>query len=308
MRLSISALGKTIFEVSLSDNLKEGTTNIDIRTRQNNGVATPPEETAPADPAPDNVAQAQAPAQGIAAPGQAGGDAANQVAEQQAAPPPPQRRLKITVAAEQDSDEDKEYLDKMRGWLMAVATLFVNMAFQALLHPPDWLNTGWYSRNLPQLGSKAGAPLAAPAPSSPDVTRGKLLRAELYLLCNLATFGTALALAQVLLWETSKPRRTMRVVRTMMPFLSLFLAGTFALGTSDNWTRPLIVLGGVVLYAAVAVLGTLGKLNKALSVVLGCLWKLISRCFVKLFGLCYCSDNLWPFCRSAPPLPDTHEA
>nr|CAB3484285.1 unnamed protein product [Digitaria exilis] len=171
MRLSISALGKTIFEVSLSDNLKEGTTNIDIRTRQNNGVATPPEETAPADPAPDNVAQAQAPAQGIAAPGQAGGDAANQVAEQQAAPPPPQRRLKITVAAEQDSDEDKEYeyLDKMRGWLMAVATLFVNMAFQAQLHPPDWFNTGWYSGSPPKRGSKAGAPLAAPAPSSPDV-------------------------------------------------------------------------------------------------------------------------------------------
>lgn len=194
----------------------------------------------------------------------------------------------------------------MRGWLMAVATLFLNMAFQALLHPPDWLNTEWYTRSLPKRGSKAGAPLAAPPPSSPDVpdaTRGEVWRAYAYLVSNVVTFGMALAVAQLLLWETPYPRRTMTAVRGMMLFLSLFLACTFALGTSDNWT----VLGGVVLYAALVVLGCLGKLNKATYYVLvGCLGKLIRLCFVKLLGLY--SDNLWPFRRAALPLPDTHDA
>ncbi|RLM99847.1 uncharacterized protein C2845_PM06G05900 [Panicum miliaceum] len=54
---------------------------------------------------------------------------------------PPQGRLKITVAAEHDAD--KEYLDKMRGWLTTVAALFVTISSQAMLHPPDWLKMEW---------------------------------------------------------------------------------------------------------------------------------------------------------------------
>lgn len=52
---------------------------------------------------------------------------------------------------------DREYLDKKRGWLMMVATLFVNMAFQAMLNTPDRL---W-----PRTKRGFGAPLVAWAPS-----------------------------------------------------------------------------------------------------------------------------------------------
>jgi hypothetical protein len=36
-------------------------------------------------------------------------------------------------------DADEEFLHKMRGWLMTVATLFVGIAYQAVIQPPAWM-------------------------------------------------------------------------------------------------------------------------------------------------------------------------
>ena len=123
-------------------------------------------------------------------------------------------------AAAAGGDADKEYLDKMRGWLMTVATLFVAMPFQAMLHLPDWLKMEWLKKH-----GKAGSPLAAPAAPSPhtaDATAGGSVRAALYLIFNVVTFGAALALVQALLWETTpSPRRTMTFVRRMMRVLTI---------------------------------------------------------------------------------------
>jgi hypothetical protein len=38
------------------------------------------------------------------------------------------------------ADANKDFLDKTRGWLMTVSALFVGMAFQAIVHPPDGMS------------------------------------------------------------------------------------------------------------------------------------------------------------------------
>jgi hypothetical protein len=38
-------------------------------------------------------------------------------------------------------DADEEFIHKMRGWLMTVATLFVGIAYQAVIQPPAWMTT-----------------------------------------------------------------------------------------------------------------------------------------------------------------------
>ncbi|OEL38497.1 hypothetical protein BAE44_0000484, partial [Dichanthelium oligosanthes] len=214
-------------QISLSDNLND-TKYIDVRLRNR------PQDAGGAAVAQGNP---RAPRQGGLPASAAPGEAA-----------PPQGRLKITVAPEHD--DDKEYLDNMRGWLMTVATLFVTMTFQAVLQPPDWFNTEWYTAALfPKKHGKAGSPVAAPPPSphTADATRGELERAYLYFFSNIFVFGTALALVLVLLWETPSPRRTVTAARIAMPGLSFFLAITLALGTSDNWAITAIVFLFVVL-------------------------------------------------------------
>ncbi|KQK05148.2 hypothetical protein BRADI_2g18339v3 [Brachypodium distachyon] len=41
--------------------------------------------------------------------------------------------------ADPAAGNDNDFLEKMRGWLMTVATLFVSMAFQAMVNPPGWM-------------------------------------------------------------------------------------------------------------------------------------------------------------------------
>jgi hypothetical protein len=37
------------------------------------------------------------------------------------------------------ADEEKKFLDSMRGWLMTVAALLANMSFTAIIKPPSWV-------------------------------------------------------------------------------------------------------------------------------------------------------------------------
>jgi len=265
MKLSIGALGNTIFEVSLSRNLND-TENIEVRLQQqqNNG----PQDVGAGGAADNQQVAAPAEQQQGAPPLGANAEAGDAAP---APPPPPQGRLKITVAAD---DADKEFLHKMRGWLMTVATLFVSMAFQAMLHPPDWLKMEWIYMYKAKKHGKAGSPLAAPAPSpSPPTagpTYGEVMRAASYITSNIATFGTALALVLVLLWETPSPRRTISVVRKVMPMLSFSLACTMALGTVDNWGKTAVVCAGMVGYAVGAVLVSLGILRQLTDLCLRC--------------------------------------
>ncbi|XP_044958424.1 uncharacterized protein LOC123409630 [Hordeum vulgare subsp. vulgare] len=69
--------------------------------------------------------------------------------------------------ADPRADAEKEFVDKMRGWLMTVAALFVGIAFQALLHPPDGMSfhrCDILSKNAWKWKESSAAP--APAPSS----------------------------------------------------------------------------------------------------------------------------------------------
>lgn len=230
MRLSIGTQGRTMLDISLSAILHDRRT-IDVRFLQDNTAvaATSPEhELASVHAAPDN-----------GAPGNN-----NRPPHQQVAPPPgggpeqrdePRGHLKITVAAEK-ADDDKDYLDKMRGWLMTVAALFVNMAFTAMLHPPDWLKKDWYV--VPRRSSTLS-----------QLSVNHLARGSLYLIFNASTFAVALALVLALL-RRSSAKRTIKYTKQMTRIISVCVAITFAVGTSDSWAISGIVIGIMVLVAS----------------------------------------------------------
>lgn len=246
MRLSIGTLGRMMLDISLSENLDD-TRSIDVVLRRDNAppqAAAPEHEPAPivVDPAPDNRAPA----------GQGGvcGDAGAGTRRGGG-------RLRITVAAEGggDGDDDKKYLDKMQGWLMTVATIFISTAFQAMLQPPDWLLTR--SRD-----TYAVAP--APAGSADDRQRAttaagasgpeyKNVRQLLYLVSNMFVFSTALTVTLLLLVKPPSARRTIKMVRLMMFTVSLFLALAFVLCTSESWKVLVGVCVSMAMYAAGAV-------------------------------------------------------
>ncbi|CAD6332628.1 unnamed protein product [Miscanthus lutarioriparius] len=116
-----------------------------------------------------------------------------------------------TPARKKDDTEeaDKAYLNEMRGWLMTVATLFIGLAFEAVLHPPEWFKTEWYQAG-PQpwwlWKQQNDAGVAAPAPShhAAAATRGEILKAAFYLAFNAITSGTAFAVVVILLWAPNK--------------------------------------------------------------------------------------------------------
>ncbi|CAO2149608.1 unnamed protein product [Urochloa humidicola] len=92
MRLAIGTLDKTIFQISLSDDLT-GTRQIDIVLKRGQG-------------------QAKETAKGDAVMATAGGDVEEPPELRAATPPRPQSQLKITVAAEDDSAEKDAAKDK----------------------------------------------------------------------------------------------------------------------------------------------------------------------------------------------------
>ncbi|KAF8725994.1 hypothetical protein HU200_020574 [Digitaria exilis] len=92
------------------------------------------------------------------------------------------------------------------------------MAFQAILHPPNWLKTEWYNALFTPTFHAAGAGSAAAAAPSPGpsqqlpapITDSHAMRLILYMITNTATFGTALTLVALLLrmrgWDASSAR------------------------------------------------------------------------------------------------------
>lgn len=210
-----------------------------------------------------------------AAPGQVPGDESrnNQLqapADQQATGDTeqrggPQGRLKITVAAEKKADDDdKDFMEKMRGWLMTVAALFVNMAFAAVLHPPEWMKLEWYNarpslkkhRNVDGIPASSAAPAPSPASDATTVSLSHYLRGRLYLTFNTVTFATALALLLVLLVSRSTTHRNVLAAQLLTLTISVFVAGTFALGTTENWWVTGAVVFGMVIYVAMVILVT----------------------------------------------------
>lgn len=128
-----------------------------------------------------------------------------------------------------------------------MATLFVNMAFDAMLHPPDWLKTEWYSSSVS--GSAAGfwglhphgAPTTAAAPSPNHQAAGiwnrHTRRALFYLVSNTSTFATALAMVIVLLLgRKSGTTDILSGMKILIGLTATSIALTFALGTSDSWS------------------------------------------------------------------------
>ncbi|XP_024314940.1 uncharacterized protein LOC106866031 [Brachypodium distachyon] len=95
--------------------------------------------------------------------------------------------------ADPAAGNDNDFLEKMRGWLMTVATLFVSMAFQAMVNPPGWM----FDARRTVRSAYHGVP-AAGAPS-PDAgvdgdTSFEFTLAIMYLLLNMCTLGTGLSL------------------------------------------------------------------------------------------------------------------
>jgi hypothetical protein len=137
------------------------------------------------------------------------------------APPP----LPLPEAGEHDPDQ--EFLDKMRGWLMTVATLFVNMAFTAVLHPPDWLaacyQAGFMLENHPQVS--------------------EIAKAVVFLFYNVGTFATAIVLVLLLLYvrDPSSAKDAMTFATRMLTGISVLVACSFAVATADNWAAIAVV-------------------------------------------------------------------
>ncbi|RCV15964.1 hypothetical protein SETIT_3G099000v2 [Setaria italica] len=237
MRLAIGTVDRSIFEMSLSDNLT-GTRHIDIRLRQN--------------VAPGNVPGPEE--QAVVEPGSGNGS-----------------RLKITVAADEpeprpDAD-DKEYLDQMRGWLMTVAALFVGNAFQAAIQPPQWVQLGALQGDEPARPEDANTSASGPAAAlSPSAQRR---RAEIYFNCNGVALMNALSLllVLVLLRGTSTASRVTKLIGCAMPTLFLTQALTFALATSTNWRETWIAFAKCTVYAVVVIVIMLGKLGGCIRII-----------------------------------------
>ncbi|KAF7105416.1 hypothetical protein CFC21_106231 [Triticum aestivum] len=149
-------------------------------------------------------------------------------------------------------DVDKEFVDKMRGWLMTVATLFVGIAFQALLHPPDGMSFDsiLVSKNAGNWKADPGAPSPAPnlAPSSASTVVNatslyESIRACLYLTFNTSIMVLALiVLVSLLTMKKVMSSNSLRHIKAIAMTLATAVVGSVVTGTSRNLSVQLGIL------------------------------------------------------------------
>ncbi|EMS58154.1 hypothetical protein TRIUR3_08046 [Triticum urartu] len=149
-------------------------------------------------------------------------------------------------------DADKEFVDKMRGWLMTVATLFVGIAFQALLHPPDGMSFDiLVSKNARNWKAGPGAPSPAPnlAPSSAATVVNATpaydwVRAFFYLSFNTSIMAFALfVLVSLLTMKKATFTHSLLQIKAMAMTLAIAVVGSVVTGTSRNLGVQLNILG-----------------------------------------------------------------
>ncbi|XBI21514.1 hypothetical protein VPH35_062627 [Triticum aestivum] len=200
---------------------------------------------------PDGIVDPQAAVAAAAASG-VGGDAS------------PAHGEEDPVAAQQAAD-DAEFLDKMRGWLMTVATLFVGMAFQAAMHPPVWMPKDYY-RRITTHGEPASDFETKDDDAKPAVKiRGGGLTVRVFIALNTGTFATGLVLLVTLLVMKKAPSRSdMKRITCMVVGLAITVACTFASGVSGDPFAALLVLTFLVIYAAWTVVNVKGWLGRTI--------------------------------------------
>ncbi|KAF0925880.1 hypothetical protein E2562_018684 [Oryza meyeriana var. granulata] len=120
-----------------------------------------------------------------------------------------------------DGKEDDEYLNNKRGWLMAVATLFIGMAFQAALQTPAWFPHDWHQ---------------AFGQYNPFEIKGQMKGVWRYIISNTITFTIAMALLiTLLLMRKPSAKVTMRIVTGVSMILVFSTCFNFVLGSSNDW-------------------------------------------------------------------------
>jgi hypothetical protein len=111
-------------------------------------------------------------------------------------------------------DADKDFLHKMRGWLMTVATLFVGIAYQAVIQPPAWMTCF-----KPTHGRKHKDSFSC----------------GMYKALNLFTMATALTtLVGLLAIKTIQRRLFLRALKKMMIIIATAIAGSFIMALSRD--------------------------------------------------------------------------
>uniref|UniRef100_A0A0A8ZYW6 PGG domain-containing protein n=1 Tax=Arundo donax TaxID=35708 RepID=A0A0A8ZYW6_ARUDO len=140
---------------------------------------------------------------------------------------------------EEREQEDREYLNEMRGWLVTVATLFVGMTYQAAMQPPAWMpKPEEWSRMLFAKGARGSRTLAH--------------RAAAYQFFNTMTFSSALTILVLLLvmdgFRLISARRILLFVRMMAAFLSSFVAVNFVIGITNVGRATFYLVGIMVSY------------------------------------------------------------
>ncbi|XBI50541.1 hypothetical protein VPH35_113927 [Triticum aestivum] len=151
----------------------------------------------------------------------------------------------------QQAEDDKEYLDKMRGWLMTVATLFVGFAFQTGMHPPNWIPKDYLLLWL-----------AAYTPHPDSKTKHDALLALrnaghtiLYL------FSWLGLLVKLLLMRKTPSRGEMKHVTAMVVVLAMTVACTFASGVSGSPLVDSLILVFLATYGVWTVVSVKGWLS-----------------------------------------------
>lgn len=148
---------------------------------------------------------------------------------------------------------------------MTVATLFVNMTFDALLHPPEWMKITEFH---------------LPKPSLFHSSRVKYNTSiYLYLYFNTLTFATSLVLVLVLLRNTASAKHTLNVASFLVYAAAGCLAFTCGLGISGDW----VVRGYMWLFCVTYAFLTLYSLFiwRRSTLLWQCLKKLIKQTKVK---------------------------